>query len=391
MRLDKKTVFYDVFVDGQTRKLHALGPRLLNLKQELLPLIVSVNGSPIVYRLDDIHHLTFLESKNPIDDSSETVTVEFRFRPFTQTVTVDWRTNEKLPQSFSDSALTISTLQKDNPFEWIRDWILWHCRLYGVGRVVLYDNGSSNQDELVSRLRELEHEVKIIFIDWSFPHGNKPNYAQFGSLNHARMQFPVHGAFCINLDIDEYLVMPGGGSLLDYLERKLADPTLGAVTFTQYIVPNIPHSEPDGISRCFDFPYRFRNAGRTGSKSKWSEIMRMKYIYHFDKVGYNGPHRTASEKNTRFLRRYGVFRYIKHYVMKCLRAPINRLTGYSMPKTRIDSCHASKQELYFLHFQGLNTGWRTRQAPQRTSFDKDRHVEDPLIAELADKANLRSS
>ena len=45
--------------------------------------------------------------------------------------------------------LTISTLQKDNPLIWIADWLKWHHREHGVGRAVLYDNGSSNRDELI--------------------------------------------------------------------------------------------------------------------------------------------------------------------------------------------------------------------------------------------------
>ena len=46
--------------------------------------------------------------------------------------------------------LQFASMQKDTPFEWIADWLANAARL-GVGRVLLYDNGSARRDALFER------------------------------------------------------------------------------------------------------------------------------------------------------------------------------------------------------------------------------------------------
>ena len=391
-RTDKRTVFYDVFVDGQSRKLRATGPKLFNLKKELFPLRIFVNGNPISYRLDEIHRLIFLESEHGVGQFGNELVIEFRFKLFTKKIRLHWHSIELKLRDYKRTPISITTLQKDNCFEWIRDWIRWHCRLYDVGRLILYDNGSSNRDELISRLRSLEGELKIIFVEWNFPHGVNPyKYAQYGSLNHARLVFPVPKSYCINLDVDEYLVKHGDGNLLEYLKQKLAKPELGAVVFTQYLVPNISDSHGGKVPRCFDFPYRFRNIGKPSGVDSWSTISRMKYIYRFDRVGYNAVHRIASEKNRMFSSRYGLLHKMRFYAKKILREAFGKFVGDKLPKVRIDASHVPVNEMFFFHFLGLNTGWRNDPMNAASNFNSEFHIEEPLIAELAERADLIQS
>ena len=388
-RFDSITVFFDVFLDPNQQKLKALGPRLLNLKKHILPLRVFVNDFPIKFRLDEIDRLAFFESAPLSQDLNKPISIRFEFKTFTQTIERNASDTTLWEQEYSSAGLTISTLQKDNCLEWIIDWIRWHNRLYDVQRVILYDNGSSNRGELIAQLEKLSHEVKIIFVDWNFPHGIKLyKYAQPGSLNHARLKFPIPNSYCINLDIDEYLVMPNNGqSLFEYLENKLTHPDLGAVIFSQYLIPNITRSQSHGTPRMHHFPYRYKHFGKR-SRNSWSEVMRMKYAYNFQKVGYNGAHRTMSEKNKVFSKRYSVLHLLKFYLKKCLREPFRYILLRQIPKPKIDACHASKDEIFFFHFVGLNTGWRTQQKPKREYFDDKLHIEEPLILQLAKKVDL---
>ena len=173
-KLDTKTVFYDIFFDNRTQQLRGIGPRLFNLKLEIFPLNLLVNGKKFEFQIYDIDQLGFLESEEIRLSVPDILSVTLQFKDFAQQIELDWKSDANELRNFDDIPLTISTLQKDNHIEWILDWILWHRRLYDVRRVVLYDNGSSNQSRLIRRLQKLKDEVQIIFVDWSFPYGVSP-------------------------------------------------------------------------------------------------------------------------------------------------------------------------------------------------------------------------
>ncbi len=388
-RFDSRTIFFDVFLDSRQRKLRALGPRLLNLKSKILPLKVYVDDQAITFRLDEVDRLVFFESQKLPTNLNENFSVRFEFKTFFRTMELNLSESKTWERESKDSHLTITTLQKDNYIEWIEDWVKWHSRLFGVKRLIFYDNGSSNRDQLLRRLSHLEDEVKVIYVDWDFPYGLlQYECAQPGSLNHARLAFPIRNSYCINLDIDEFLVLPKDKNLVEYLDQKLANSALGAVIFSQYLVPNIIQPQAEDIPRFHQFIYRFKHFGKPSRNHTWSEVMRMKYIYHFDRIGYNGAHRTMSDKNKLFAKRYSILHKLNFYFKKCLREPFRYILLRHIPKPKIDACHASKDELYFFHFLGLNTGWRTKQKPPLEKFNDEIHIEEPLIHQLAEKANL---
>ena len=388
-RLDFRTIFYDVFIDRETRQLRAIGPRLYNLKHELFPLTLFVEGEKVKFRIDQIERLVFLESNQLPESLPDLAKVTFKFKIFDETLDLNWRHDELCVSNYDDCRLTITTLQKDNHFEWISDWVLWHHRLHDVKRLVLYDNGSSGQTNLINCLKSLESYVKIVFVDWSFPYGSEPfEFAQHGSLNHCRLKFSIPNSFCINLDVDEYLVIKKNISLLEYSTCNLKYPTPGTVTFQEYLVPNIRDKVKNDVARFFDFPYRFKNVGDTRTGEQWEEFGRMKYIYMFGAVGYNATHRTISEKNKMFSKRYSWKLRVNFHVLKFWRECTRRFVNYRSAKPRIDTYHASENELFFLHFLGLNTGWKTTPITIPTKFNSNAHIKEPLITKLARKARL---
>ena len=98
------------------------------------------------------------------------------------------------------------------------DWINWYNRLHDVNRFVLYDNGSANLKNMIKAIKSLDLEVTVVLVDWPFEYGVKPYMlAQSGALNHCRLYFPVSSGYCINADIDEYLVNESGQSLAQYI------------------------------------------------------------------------------------------------------------------------------------------------------------------------------
>jgi len=69
-----------------------------------------------------------------------TVQLSFHFNLFEKVVEISQ--NHPPVRGNEENLLTLVTLQKDNPLQWIKDWIRWHNHMHGVGRLILYDNGS---------------------------------------------------------------------------------------------------------------------------------------------------------------------------------------------------------------------------------------------------------
>ena len=272
IELDTKTIFYDLFLDHNSGLLCGIGPAPHNLKAEIFPLEIYFGKRRIFFFITKVEKLIFLESKKPISATSGIINLTLKFKTFECSLELNNDVDGEWLEVKENHQLTLTTLQKDNPIVWIEDWILWHCRLYGVRRVILYDNGSHNQKELITKLRKLESEVEIILVYWEYPYGHYPYiYAQRGSLNHCRMRFnPVkvregggrsRNWYCINVDIDEYLVSPHRKDLFNYLEAKLNSTQLYSLVTKEVKVPNIlpTQYDLDSTLRFFNFRYQYRS------------------------------------------------------------------------------------------------------------------------------------
>ena len=385
---DVKTIFHDVFISPITKKLHCIGPTLYNLKGELFPIKTFIDGKEIRLHYYQIERLFFLESSPLTFDLSKGLSIEFRFKSFSKKMDIDFPKDEVCSADYNESDLTISTLQKDNRIEWISDWILWHKRLHGVDRVVLYDNGSSNSKELIEFLPSLEPEVKIIFVLWTFPFGIQPyRSAQHGSLNHCRLKFPVSGGFCLNLDIDEYLGKSKNETLRTFLRQTLRYPSPGAVIFKCKIVPNTVSLKQNKLPRCFDYKHVLST---TSSKHKHVEIGRWyKYAYSFENIGYNAPHKTRSHLNRLFCKRFNFFHKIQFHYEKTVWRIKRLLFQTSTEKPKIDSVTAEESDLYYFHIHGLTSGWRGQHSLKSYSKEHESNLEfEPTIRNLARLANL---
>ena len=265
--LDTSTVFFDVYIDWNTKILYGIGPCLFNLENELFPMKVFVNGDITEFKIYQQKNLLFIKSKHLPSSLPKLVHIELVFKTFTHSMNLDLQQYQQFIELNSSASITISTLQKNNDTQWVIDWILWHRRLHNIKRIVLYDNGSTNRTELIENLKALEPEVRIIFVDWPFPYGILPyGTTQVGSLNHCRIRFPIKHGYCINLDIDEFLVRSGEKNLLDYLNASLRYPFPGVCYIKECKVPNITKSNRIAIPRVLDFHFRFREFGHWSLK-----------------------------------------------------------------------------------------------------------------------------
>ncbi len=396
-RFDARTIFYDVFFDSEANRLIGIGPALMNLRKYFFRMALYVDGNRIKWKLRTIKQLIFFQSEPLPQLPNSKISVEFRFKEFSLTLNLDASiadiSNPDDPYHF-----TVSTLQKDNEGIWIADWITWHCRAHGIERIVLYDNGSGNRDEVVALMSNLDLDVRIILVDWNFPFGNRPSKTcQLGSLNHCRLRFPIHEGYCINNDIDEYLFI-SQGSLLEFVQGKLRRPAPGAVMYRSITIPNIPQTQSDpSVPRPSDYKYRLLPNKRETSKRRPRHFPTPKYIYSFDDIGYNGVHTTDSIKNAAFAKRYPIRHIAKFLIRKVIREsykPIARWVGSNYTRPRIDAVYAPPSEICFLHFQGLRTDWRSGNGQQRTGrqeFDPSRLAVEPRIVKIAELIGDRAS
>ena len=384
-KIDTATLFYDVFLDPSTNRLIGLGSAFLNLKKDLFPISIICRGTALKYELEEIKGITFFQSETLNEIPTSQFEVDFHFKTFNQTVLIDPIFDMK-SRSNSSYRLTLTTVQKDNPIEWVLDWLLWHHRAFGVQRLILYDNGSKNLDELIAQFSSKSFELEIVLVDWPFPHGVEPyKYCQLGSLNHCRLRFPVPNGYCINLDVDEYL-LASENNLLNFLDSRLRYPAPGAIVLNEFLIPNIFSDKRSNPARVSEFTHRNIVPGYQGDHKNLNRFGRSKYIYSFENIGFNGKHSTDSLKCRLFAQRYSIVKQVLHLLKKALWESTKNMLRFRIPKPRIDAIYATESELCFFHFTGLNTGWKFG-PPKPARYDSKEHVLEPGIAKIASLIN----
>ena len=137
---DSRTIFYDVFRCDDDRKVVAIGPPPVNLRNELEKLRITCGGRMLPHRKREYRRLCVLElTCDQTTNAEKNLPLQFSFPSFDVEIEVP-------PAPLSSPAeaphLGLMTLQRNNPLPWILDWCRWHHRLHGVSRLVLYDNAS---------------------------------------------------------------------------------------------------------------------------------------------------------------------------------------------------------------------------------------------------------
>lgn len=380
---DSRTLFYDVFRCDDDRKVIAVGPPPVNLRNELEKLKITCGGHMLPHRKREYRRLYVLElTRDQNTDARKNLPLRFSFPSFDVDIEVP---PPCLPPAEA-SHLGLMTLQQNNQLPWILDWCRWHHRLHGVSRLVLYDNASDNRDDIAEAMARMDEAIDIVLVDWPFPYGprrsHRNRFGQTGARNHYLLRFGSADAWCLNLDIDEYLVANGEKSFKQYLNDCEGN-GIAEVVFDSFIIP--PHKEQPAMANRRVSSYWFRNRECQGHYSKFAFKPRH--------VEYIGPH-MAYPKNqvfaklTKFPSLYDKTSLFYGSVLKRLSS--KRIFRFFF-SNQFALRHANPDEIFFYHFRGLNTNWKVKiEFGEVESFDASRHVSDPLINELFVRAGLNN-
>ena len=370
-RCDRRTLFYDLVRPPGHREIVCIGPPFHNLGS---PVAILAQGSSVSFAVEKIKAgpprgmaapRAISATRVLLDEEhvDRTVDLRFSFREFNVEATCS-----PTPPTVARGRveLTLSTLQKDNDAQWIRDWCLWHHRAHGVSRVVLYDNDSGNLGEVCENLSGLAGP-EIVVVRWNFPHGPyslparriRPlvRFAQVGSLNHCRIVFGRYTDWCLNLDVDEYLYNGGAAPLSLHLQsRKYRNRSV--VSLGSYRVPMTSSIEP---RRCFDSPLRIRRLHRGPT---------VKYMYRPERTTVNGIHRAATARwsvplsakdcAAELLACAGLFR-IGRVLWEMAGRAVRRLDDAGLGSR----FRLKEDALFYFHFEALNTGWKRKRTVAR--------------------------
>lgn len=335
-------VFNDLFIHADGCSIQAVGPPLVNLSAVLLPVELSI-----------------VEAGKPVSEKLPLKIRNFdRVSLFSFSLPHEWRNRSELSIviKFANGIeaehtiqrtllppveLQFVTLQKDNPIDWILDWLRF-LEFSGVERVVLYDNGSDNVEEVLLALSSLPTSLSLVLVDWPFPYGPIRSYynqfCQATQNNHAYQCFGS-AAWVGHFDIDEYLMSEQKSGIAAGSLRKLVQKTslrVGLLRFDSYWIPRLADQLGSAPPTVRDFTFRMRKA--RGRAHKY--LMR------------SAAYKMANTHNGK----------VK--------------LGYWRKSVSLKSWA-------FLHFKPLTTNWRFYTVRgEAETFDQELHVKDSRVADF---------
>jgi len=326
---DDTTVFYDVFFNSDNTRLCMVGPPLLNLRALITPITITLNGRSI-----DVPVKEFFKARVCI---GEVDLQGFEINALNE-LQIDFNRRFSFSARLAKSGVTparliLTTLQKDNKINWIEDWANYYREYFGVEKIVLYDNGSANVDELKWALPGITIEAWPFKHGVTRSHGNK--FCQYGSLNHCRLKYG-RGSYIFNFDIDELLCYPRS-RLDDELERY------DAIVFDSYNVPLKKMAPGD-----YSYPdFKTREIENRGSG--------FKYIYNSDKVIANNIHFVRTRKSD-FSEK--IFRQLVRLARKLSRGnALQRLLSRVLLRN-LQQKYVDLSQGFYLHYLGITTNWK---------------------------------
>ena len=329
---DNTTLVYDAMWSAPDKAVVLTAPSFLNLWEPLRDTL-QLDGRP-VGRL-----------KRLTGRASEQLVIPATARPETVSATIGGRAyglavRDGLAAGFRGRNVLVA-MNRDNPLDWIADWVRFHAERHGADGVVIFDNGSQGYGvgDLAACLSAVPGLEAAAVFHAPFHYGltrhvasaneKSAKFLQRAMLNLARMDPCREARAVLSVDIDELVTGPEGRSVFDAAARH----PLGMVTVRgRWAFPAPDRTPPVGHGA-----HRFRRAdGKNKCNRKWCVAPGRLIGRHF----LWDVHRVA-------------------YVLQNL--------------------FTERNPFELVHCRGTNTGWK------RKDFDAPALVRDPALDSLMDR------
>ena len=169
---DRRTVFCDVFVAPNRKELVCVGPPFRNLGS---PHTVRISGEDKRFVVEEptwsLKRVSVVRVDIDASDVGTSPEAPVDLHVGFPELELDVTLTLGCPTPQAQVPLTLATMQKDNEPQWLQDWCTWHHRVHGVGRVILYDNGSEYGDEVYAELSRRLPSFELALVNWDFPYG----------------------------------------------------------------------------------------------------------------------------------------------------------------------------------------------------------------------------
>lgn len=218
---DSTTLFYDA-VQVNDSQVALFAPPFLNLTAGVAATIFNREAGRYTVRTRHLDRhaqlwMNIPKDRGPIQAAGALGNFEFAVSPNQSRMFRDCR--------------VIFTMSKDNPIEWILDWVRFNRDVHGANAVLIYDNGSSAYDSatLSSALRTISGLRCSVVMEWPFKYGPQginswdhwdSDFCQLGAWEHARWRFLQDARSVMNSDIDELVVSRTDKSVFEATEQS---------------------------------------------------------------------------------------------------------------------------------------------------------------------------
>lgn len=254
---DGTTLFYDaVRVDDEQVALFA--PPLFNLAPDMAATTFSGGAARVAPEIKrrDRHAQMWLDCPVGVD----------RIHADSPLGAFSFPVSPNQSEMFRDCRV-IFTMSKNNPIEWILDWVRFNRDVHGADAVLIYDNGSTAYDTatLSAALRSISGLRCSVVMEWPFKYGPQganiwdhwdSDFCQLGAWENARWRFLQHARSAMNSDIDELVVSKSGRSVFEAAEKSFSGLVRYRGNWIIGIDTDMRHEASAALLRHSDYSYR---------------------------------------------------------------------------------------------------------------------------------------
>jgi hypothetical protein len=220
---DRNTLIYDTFFDQRQALVRIFMPPPLNFEKDFFKTKFFLNDNiaePInfsKYKRFCKFDLRFKEKVPPV--------LKFQSSIFGKFNVLVKSTNSSI---FKDCKV-IYTLQRNQPLDWIKDWMLFHNKIHGANAVLISNNNSDayTDRQLLDAMKSVPGfkvcKVLTVPLPWG-PFGKykgieNGKYLQTALLNIVRDRFLQDSYAVLNADIDELVLSNTKKSVFDLAQK----------------------------------------------------------------------------------------------------------------------------------------------------------------------------